>query len=518
MFAELSFRYLDSWQIMLLLSAIFCLTGSVILFALRKINIAMILLGVFALTAFLSAAFFDPFLHLWDERFHVLVAKNMMYDPFMPVLYQTPLLEHETSDWSTQHVWLHKQPLFMWQMALSMKIFGPHDWAARLPDVLLGICLVFAFYRSGKLLRNENTGYLAAFLFVSSGFLFELVSGKQMLDHNDFVFVSYVSLSVWSWLEYQFSDRKKWIFLIGLFAGCAILCKWLPGLFVYLIWFVFLLLNDSFRLKKYRELALALLVTALVVLPWQVYIFLRFPNIAAAEFALNTRHFFEVVEGHGGTIWFHFLKMNDIFGYGALVVIPIAWFYVLLKKEKQYWKSLFLACVFVYVFFSLAKTKMPAFTAITILPALLAAASLIDWLLARLKQAASGKLVSFLVPLLLLMLACWRVDPISVAGNHGMSKNTDNYWFGMRHNALIWKQMKLPENGVIFNATQGTYLECMFYTGLPAYDFLPSKQQLDILKDKGYVACIIDASDIELPTFYSGYQVITDDQIILKDY
>jgi hypothetical protein len=116
------------------------------------------------------------------------------------------------------------------------------------------------------------------------------------------------------------------------------------------------------------------------------------------------------------------------------------------------------------------------------------------------------------------MLACWRVDPISVAGNHGMSKNTDNYWFGMRHNALIWKQMKLPENGVIFNATQGTYLECMFYTGLPAYDFLPSKQQLDILKDKGYVACIIDASDIELPTFYSGYQVITDDQIILKDY
>ncbi len=29
----------------------------------------------------------DPFLHTWDERYHALVAKNMMVHPFTPMLH-----------------------------------------------------------------------------------------------------------------------------------------------------------------------------------------------------------------------------------------------------------------------------------------------------------------------------------------------------------------------------------------------------------------------------------------------
>ena len=35
----------------------------------------------------------DAFLHDWDERFHALVAKNMMTEPFKPMLRTTPYNE-----------------------------------------------------------------------------------------------------------------------------------------------------------------------------------------------------------------------------------------------------------------------------------------------------------------------------------------------------------------------------------------------------------------------------------------
>ena len=64
-----------------------------------KTSLWLIILSAFLLRLLLSAL--DPFLHNWDERFHVLVAKNMMQFPF------------NYTDWSSNNIWLHKQPLFL---------------------------------------------------------------------------------------------------------------------------------------------------------------------------------------------------------------------------------------------------------------------------------------------------------------------------------------------------------------------------------------------------------------------
>ena len=48
----------------------------------------------------------------------------MMEDPFKPMLIKNPLFPYHYGDWWNCHIWVHKQPLFLWQMALSMKIFG----------------------------------------------------------------------------------------------------------------------------------------------------------------------------------------------------------------------------------------------------------------------------------------------------------------------------------------------------------------------------------------------------------
>ncbi|PYT50202.1 MAG: hypothetical protein DMG43_15145, partial [Acidobacteria bacterium] len=58
----------------------------------------------------------------------------------------------KSGDWVTPRIngvaFLEKPAMFYWPMALSFKIFGVHDWAARIPFALSAIglaCLTYAF-------------------------------------------------------------------------------------------------------------------------------------------------------------------------------------------------------------------------------------------------------------------------------------------------------------------------------------------------------------------------------------
>src|SRR5690606_13679809 len=107
---------------------------------------AILLLLLSALMVRLVMISLDPFIHEWDERYHALVAKNMMTNPFKPMLITDPIFPYDVNDWSGNHIWVHKQPLFLWQMALSMKIFGVSPFAVRLPSAILGTVAVFFIY------------------------------------------------------------------------------------------------------------------------------------------------------------------------------------------------------------------------------------------------------------------------------------------------------------------------------------------------------------------------------------
>jgi hypothetical protein len=68
------------------------------------------------------------------------------------------------------------------------------------------------------------------------------------------------------------------------------------------------------------------------------------------------------------------------------------------------------------------------------------------------------------------------------------------------HNKQVITSLDLPENYVIFNA-QGSYIETMFYTGLPAYSFIPTREQCEDLAGKGRRMAIFNPSDRELPEY-----------------
>ena len=117
------------------------------------------------------------------------------------------------------YIWIHKQPLFLWQIAFCFKLFGVNEFVLRLPDVILGSAFVLAAYRSCSLLINKRAGLIAGALIISNMYLIELVSGRQELDHNDFSFIVYNSPSIWAFIEYKFTGKRYWIYLIGIFSA-----------------------------------------------------------------------------------------------------------------------------------------------------------------------------------------------------------------------------------------------------------------------------------------------------------
>ena len=70
--------------------------------------------------------------------------------------------------------------------------------------------------------------------------------------------------------------------------------------------------------------------------------------------------------------------------------------------------------------------------------------------------------------------------------------------------------MKLPDNAVLCNIPGYYYIDAMFYTGLPAYNFIPSESQYDELKEKKKRIALFMPADSIIPEYLKN-----DKQLIL---
>jgi 4-amino-4-deoxy-L-arabinose transferase-like glycosyltransferase len=487
----------------LLLSA--CLTQALKSATVRNnafpIPILLLFLGGVAFYSF--AALLDPFLNPWDERFHALVAKNLLQHPLVFMLYDEPVMQMNYDNWDHSVIWLHKPPFFLWMIALSFKIFGVTEFALRIPSVLMCSLLIPVTYRTGKILAGESTGFFAALFAGTSFFLLGLVSGRQPVDHNDVSFLFFVSASLWAWVEYSLSEKKLWLFLIGIFAGLAVLCKWLPGLLVYAIWGGFALLDKKRLAENLRHLVVSFLITLAVALPWHLYIFLRFSSEALMEWNYNTAHFLTILEGQGGNFWNHFLKTETIYGPWMYVIIPAgSILFVVISKNKKTSVALLAGTMMVYLFFSLAKTKMtsyPIIVAMLIFIFLGTIPSSLIWISEKITK--NRWIPVFLFLLLAVFIIQYNIRPKQLDAVNFSGKGSGWYRKTMIYNKNEFLRMKrtLPSNVVICNLPGRHYVDCMFYTGFPSYGPIPSKEQIADLLKKGKRVVIIQQPGIKVP-------------------
>lgn len=436
--------------------------------------VGMLMLCGLVLRLFTSA---DAQLHKWDERYHALVAKNLTQHPLKPTLYDNPVLPYDYRQWSGNHVWVHKQPLPLWGIAVSIALFGTHELAVRLPSILLTTLGIWLMFRIGLYFYNQRIAYLAAFFYTINGLIIEITAGRIATDHIDVFFAFFIQAAVW--FSLLIVQHRNMIFsvLTGFCIGAAILCKWLPALIVFPIW-LFVVWDARllyFRFVAYHGTVILLCATA-IALPWQVYIWQAFPAEAQWESAYNLRHIFEVLGTHAHP-YYYFLERMRI-NYGELIYLPLLWFLWKLLKNPSEGKRWALAVWFLIplAFFTWAKTKLQAYTLFTA-PALFLITAEFFFVLRDYPHKQPWKWVAYGVLVLLIALPVRytfeRVKPLA-------ERDGNPAWVS----ELEELNEQAPEKGILFHYPNP--IEAMFYTDLTVYSALPERETLLALIDQGY--------------------------------
>jgi hypothetical protein len=211
-------------------------------------------------------------------------------------------------DWVTPRldgvVYLEKPPLYYWPLAVSYKIFGVHDWAARIPIALsvIGLALLTAAF--GAWAFGMRAGFYAALCMATCIGLFLFT--RILIP--DVLLTLTVTLAMWAFLRALDEEEPRPRFWAGVLAasmGIGLLVKSLVALVFPLAGgLIYLLLTKQLFLRRtwqrLRPIS-GFLIVLLIAAPWHILATIRNPPYFS----------FSLHGGPGeyhGFLWFFFIN------------------------------------------------------------------------------------------------------------------------------------------------------------------------------------------------------------------
>jgi len=429
----------------------------------------------------------DLFLHPWDERYHALVAKHLMAEPFTPTLYRTPVLDYDYRHWYENHIWLHKPPLTLWLMAASMRLFGVNELAIRLPSILFSTLAVLCTWSVGRRLFDERTATLAASLHAIDGQLLDLAGGRAPTDHVDTMTVVFIAIGCS--IAVTARSERSWMRATGagVAAGLVMLTKSFVGMLIPLVWLVARWRRGDVPRVLLEVLAIGLIAFTLW-LPWQLHIHLCFPEEAKWEAEYGLRHFVETLEGHGHPPWYYAKRLARTGGWTS--VAAVAWFIGVIGcgKYRRGWPAVLAWIVLPFGVFSLAATKMPAYTAVAA-PAVFVVVAAFWWKLRDVQRGISSRpllrwSVITLLALTLLLPGIYAVERLKLHGRY----DRDPSWAQQ----IRMLPVQLGDKPTVILGSIHP-IETMFYTDYIAYSrAAPRPKVVRQLQRQGYRVLVDD--------------------------
>ncbi len=213
-----------------------------------------------------------------------------------------------SGDWATARLdgvaYLEKAPLIYWTIAVSYKLFGVRDWAARIPVALSAIALCWLTAAFGLWAFGKPAGFYAGLCMATCLGLF-LFTRIQIPD----VMLTFtVALALWAFLRALDEEEphpRFWAFVLAASLGTGLLLKSLIGmLFPVAAGAIYLgLTRQLFSSHAWKRLqpVSGLLIVILIAAPWHILAALRNPPYFA----------FTLHSGPGeyhGFLWFFFIN------------------------------------------------------------------------------------------------------------------------------------------------------------------------------------------------------------------
>lgn len=278
------------------------------------------------------------------------------------------------NNWVTPHENFHpvldKPIFFYWLIAISYKIFGISEWAARLPSALAALgCvgLVYGFARR----RWGNWEALWAGLILLTNMEFFVFARVVIFDMPLTFFLTLALCAFYQASHTESANRRRvsCLLMYGAF-GAATLIKGLIGIVIPgMVIFFYLALTKQWRILRRIHLLPGALFFLAIVSPW--YLQAGAQNDGYLRYYLWEEHFgrFATTEFHRTQPWYYFILVGSAGFFPWTVTLP----FLATRRGKKLPddRTLFLLLwiALPLIFFSLSQSKLPHYI-LPIFPAL----------------------------------------------------------------------------------------------------------------------------------------------------
>jgi 4-amino-4-deoxy-L-arabinose transferase-like glycosyltransferase len=300
----------------------------------------------------------------------------------------------ETGDWVTPRLygkpWFEKPPLYYWGAALSFKLFGVSEAAARLPSAISALLATLAFaWLALRLYGAETARWLLLFLPTTVGMIGFSHAAATDMPFSAMLTIAMIAAAVVVRLDRQAaggaagdaaaggaspSPTRAWLALVlfGFFLGLAVLAKGPAAIILcggaVFFWALFTKRwRDAFRLLH----PAAVTAFCAAALPWYILCARRNPDfLRVFLIEHNFKRYLTPEFQHIQPFWFY---------VPILLLAFIPWTLMFYGPLKDLWawrrarSSLDFACLyfccwagFTVIFFSVSKSKLPGY----VLPAI----------------------------------------------------------------------------------------------------------------------------------------------------
>jgi 4-amino-4-deoxy-L-arabinose transferase-like glycosyltransferase len=324
-----------------------------------------------------------------DEPRYAQVAREMLarHDWITPVLNGAP--------------WLEKPALYYWCAAVSHKVFGVSDWAARLPSALFATAMIAVIYAFVRRFR-PGVQLDAALMAASSAAAIGFARGAS----TDMPLAATFTIGMLAWYAWWDGGRKRWLAAFYAMMALGMLAKGpvapaLAGMMIAI--FAFVWPGSKTRATRWRLIRETLwlpgvLLFLAIALPWYVAVQIKTPQFFRV-FVLehNLERFGTNLYRHKQPFWYYapVFLLSTLPWTVYLITAIVSRESRVASPERQtdgeaggFRRFLLLWIAVPLGFFTISQSKLPGY----ILPAIPPCALLLaDWLRIRLALAPTSK-------------------------------------------------------------------------------------------------------------------------------
>lgn len=295
----------------------------------------------------------------WDEANFAELAREMILSKnyLQPQINYLPFYE--------------KPPLFIWFQVIAMKLFGINEFAARFPNVLLGILVFATLYCIGRKEKDARFGLIWGLAYMGSLLPF-LYFRTGLIDpwFNYFMFLSlyFYYLGTKVGLDKVLTNSRWFLVFSSFFLGLAVQTKGPAALII-----VIGTIGIYWLIAQVKTFTSFILLTAWTLLAlffsswWFLYETYTHGSSYMLEFIKYQIRLFTTEDAlHGGPIYYHFLVL-------LLGCFPASIFLLRINNWKEHfqydWFKIMSICgLLVLILFSIVQTKIIHYSSMAYFP------------------------------------------------------------------------------------------------------------------------------------------------------